>query len=311
MKVYKALDQLPHLERPVLTIGSFDGVHIGHQQILQQIKHLAASIQGTSVVITFHPHPRLVLSKYTAPVQLLNTLDEKAALLERYGIDALVVVPFSKAFASQSPDAYIQDFLVRYFKPSIIAIGYDHKFGKDRQGDIAYLRKFQVTYNFEVVEISKQEVADMTVSSTKIRQALQDGAVGKAHQLSGHPFRLTGKVAKGLQIGTTIGFPTANLEVEEPNKLIPPAGIYAVKVYHEEHCYQGMLYIGDRPTIDEGLQQTIEVNIFDFNQDIYGATLKVDFMAHLREDAKFETLDQLKDQLKADKVAALAALAKI
>lgn len=305
MRIYKDLNNLPAFKNAVLTIGSFDGVHIGHQQIIQQINDLAKSIDGESVLITFDPHPRFVVGKQQSDLKLLNTLEEKANLLERCAVDVLVVVPFSKEFASQSPNAYIQDFLVTHFQPKIIAIGYDHKFGQNRVGDISYLKKFEQKHDFKVVEISKQEVADIAVSSTKVRRALMQGDVHKAGRLLGHSFGITGIVVKGLQIGTTIGYPTANIEVKHPYKLIPPEGIYAVWVIYDDRRYQGMLYIGNRPTIDHDLKQTIEVNIFDFNQDIYGKELKVEFIEYLRGDVKFTTIEALKDQLTEDKQAAL------
>ncbi|BDS10745.1 bifunctional riboflavin kinase/FAD synthetase [Aureispira anguillae] len=308
MRIYRDLDNLPHFKNAVLTIGSFDGVHIGHQQIIKQINDLARSINGESVLITFHPHPRLIVTPNNNDLKLLNTLDEKAALLEQYGVDVLVVVPFSKAFANQSPDEYIQQFLVAHFHPQIIAIGYDHKFGKNRMGDISYLRKFETAYQYQVVEISKQEVADIAVSSTKVRKALLAGDVARAKRLLGHNFSLEGKVVKGLQIGATIGFPTANIEVSDAHKLVPPEGIYAVSIYHNATQYQGMLYIGNRPTIDHDLKQTIEVNIFDFDQMIYDQNLTIEFVEYLRGDAKFDTLDGLKFQLKKDKEAALQVL---
>lgn len=305
MRIYRDLSQLPTFENAVLTIGSFDGVHLGHQQIIKQINDLAASIDGVSILITFHPHPRLVVGK-SYDLKLLNTLEEKALLLEQYDVDVLVIVPFSRAFAEQSPDAYIEDFLVNYFQPSIIAIGYDHRFGKDRVGDISYLQQVEDKHQFRVVEISKQEVADIAVSSTKVRKALLTGDVQQAAEWLGHPFGITGKVVKGLQIGHTIGFPTANVEVLDPYKLIPPVGIYAVRIEHKKQTYQGMLYIGNRPTIDHDLAQTIEVNIFDFDQQIYGEMLSVEFVDYLRGDVKFDSLEELKAQLARDKEAALA-----
>lgn len=309
MKIYRDLNNLPSFKNAVLTIGSFDGVHIGHQQIIKQINNLAKSIDGESVLITFHPHPRLIVGQpQQNGLKLLNTLEEKAVLLEKYQVDALVVVPFSKEFANQSPDEYIQQFLVAHFQPTIIAIGYDHKFGKNRVGDISYLRKFEAEYQFKVVEISKQEVADIAVSSTKIRKALLEGNVQKAKRLLGHHFSLKGKVVKGLQIGATIGFPTANIEVADEYKLVPPEGIYAVVVYHKNKQYHGMLYIGNRPTIDHNLKQTIEVNIFDFNQMIYNEDLVIEFVEYLRGDIKFDNLEGLKQQLQKDKEAALQVL---
>lgn len=308
MKIYKDLAHLPIFKNAVITIGSFDGVHIGHQQIIKQINDLAKSIDGQSVLITFNPHPRLVLSKDAQNLKLLNTTDEKAALLELYDIDVLVVAPFSKDFAGQSPDTYIQDFLVKNFQPKIIAIGYDHKFGKDRIGNISYLKKFEKEYDFKVVEISEQEIDNAIVSSTKIRTALANGQIGEAQKMLGHRYILSGKVGKGLQLGTKMGFPTANILIEDAYKLIPPEGIYAVLVYYNKTQYKGMLYIGNRPTIDQNLAQTIEVNIFDFNQDIYGQELTMEFVEYLRSDMKFNNLEELQTQLGKDKVVALKVL---
>ncbi len=311
MRIYTDIDNLPAFNNAVVTIGSFDGVHIGHQKIIQQINNLAASINGESVLITFYPHPRLVLGSDVNDLRLINTLEEKAQLLEQYGVDVLVVVPFSKAFASQHPDSYIEDFLVAKLNPKIIAIGYDHKFGKNREGNISYLQRFETKHGFKVIEISRQEVADIAVSSTKIRNAIQQGDVNKAQKLLGHSFVLTGKVVYGEQIGSKIGFPTANIKVDDPHKLIPPEGIYAVLVSHESVQYGGMLYIGNRPTIDNNLRQTIEVNIFDFDKDIYGDQIQVAFIEYLRGDEKYSTLDALKRQLAQDKTAALHSLEKI
>jgi riboflavin kinase/FMN adenylyltransferase len=308
MKIYRNLEKLPTFKNAVLTIGSFDGVHIGHQQIIKKINNLATSIDGESVLITFHPHPRLVVSADSHNLRLINTLEEKAALLDQYKVDALIVAPFSKEFANQSPDDYIRGFLVEHFQPKIIVIGYDHKFGKNRAGNISYLRKFEEECQFKVIEISKQEVADIAVSSTKVRKALMSGEVHQAKNLLGHAFSLSGVVVKGLQLGSKIGFPTANVEVAEEHKLIPPDGIYAVYAYYDNVIYGGMLYIGNRPTIDNNLKQTIEVNIFEFDMDIYGKELKIDFIEYLRADQKFDTLEELKLQLKKDETAALNAL---
>lgn len=306
IQIHRDLSQLPAFRRAVITIGSFDGVHIGHQFILRRVAELAKQAQGESVVISFYPHPRKVFGD--AGLRLLNTLEEKAMLLERAGIEHLVVVPFSRAFAEQSPDAYIHDFLVQSFHPHSIVIGYDHRYGKGRQGDISYLKKLESVYHYHVEEISKQEVESIAVSSTKVRHALAEGDVANAARLLGYPYFLSGVVAPGLQIGNKLGFPTANIRVEDPDKLIPPQGIYAVYVEHRASRYKGMLYIGNRPTIDEGLETTIEVNIFDFNQQIYGEPLRVSFVEFLRSDARFDSLDELQRQLAEDKKQALSVL---
>lgn len=308
MKIFRDLDNLPVFNNAVITIGSFDGVHLGHQKILQQIKTLAKEINGETVLITFYPHPRFVVSNDNTQLKLLNTLAEKANLLDIYGVDNLVVVPFSKSFAAQQPEAYIRDFLVNKFNPSAIAIGYDHKFGQNRKGDFNYLQQFANELGYKLVEILKKEVADVAVSSTKIRNAIMNGDVANAATLLGHPYSIEGKVIYGQQIGTKIGFPTANLEVAEQSKLIPPHGIYAVKVFINNRKYNGMLYIGNRPTIDKNLNQSIEVNIFDFNEDIYGCQIKAEFIDFIRPDKTMDSLDMLSDYLLKDKQAVLKIL---
>jgi riboflavin kinase/FMN adenylyltransferase len=311
MKIYRDLTQLPDFNNAVLTIGSFDGVHSGHQHIIEQLTNMAHKIGGETVLLTFYPHPRieLALQRGEKPdVKLLTTLAEKASLLEKYGINHLVVIPFNKAFSELSPDAYIQDFLVNHFHPKCIVIGYDHRFGKGRVGDIDYLRKFESQYNYRLAEISPQEVDDIAVSSTKVRNAVSIGDVTLAQKLMGHPYRLSGKVIYGQQIGRTLGFPTANISVESPYKIIPPYGIYSVMVHHQSQDYKGMLYIGDRPSLDDGMQMSIEVHIFGFDKDIYHQELQVDFIDYLRADAKFENLAALKMQLEQDRVSALHSL---
>lgn len=308
MKVFNDLNNLPGFKRAVVTIGSFDGVHTGHQKILEKVNLLAKRINGESVVITFHPHPRLVIYPKDNSLKLLSTIDEKVQLFEQYGVDNVVVVPFTIEFSQQSADEYIQKFLVEKFQPRYIVIGYDHRFGLNRQGNIDYLKWHGKSNGFEVVEIAKQEVEDIAVSSTKIRNSLENGNVAAAQKLLGHYFTLTGTVVRGQQIGSEIGFPTANLEIIQEHKLIPPNGIYAVQVIHQKNRYQGMLYIGDRPTLKTFHNRTIEVNIFEFNKDIYGDKLKLELIAFIREDQKFEDLEGLKVQLGKDKEAAITVL---
>lgn len=311
MEVFNDLSNLPRLKKAVVTIGSFDGVHCGHQKILEKVKLLAKRIKGESVVITFHPHPRLVIYPKDKSLKLLTTIEEKVQLFKQYGIDKVVVVPFTIEFSQQSADEYIQKFLVEKFHPSYIVIGYDHRFGLNRQGNIDYLRWHGKQNGFEVVEIEKQEIEDIAVSSTKIRNALDRGDVAAAQKLLGHYFTLTGTVVKGQQIGSNIGFPTANLEIVQQHKLIPPNGIYAAYVVHEKQRYQGMLYIGHRPTLKSFTNRTIEVNIFDFDKDIYGDKLKLELVSFIREDQKFENLDSLREQLEKDRQSALAVLQSV
>ncbi len=312
MKIYRDLDSLPEFKNTVITIGSFDGVHPGHRHIIEQMKSYAAEINGETLLVTFYPHPRIALAEQKGVdpgMKLPCQLDEKAAHLEECGMDHLVVVPFTKNFSEQSPDEYIEDFLVRYFHPKVIVIGYDHRFGKGRIGDIEYLKRFQDKYGFIVIEISKQEVDGIAVSSSKIRTALEMGDVALAEKLLGYPYAIQGTVVDGKKIGRTIGFPTANLSVSDKHKLIPPDGIYAVLVHNEEDKhFKGMLYIGSRPTLDKGLERAIEVHIFDFHENIYNKTLKIEFIDFLRADEKFDSLDELKMQLQKDMDAALKRL---
>lgn len=309
MEIYYDLDKLPALSDTVVTIGSFDGVHLGHQHILQRVCEKAQQIGGRSVVVTFHPHPRSVVpSRGGDPLQLITTLHEKAHWLAHYGIDILVVVPFTMEFASQSPDEYIEQFLVRCLHPAHIIIGYDHKFGKGRAGDIQYLKKLAATFQYEVEEISPHDVDDIIISSTKIRKALLIGDIDQATKLLGHSFQLSGEVVHGEKIGTKIGFPTANLAIKDNFKLLPPEGIYAVWVHHAQHTYQGMLYVGRRPTLDDNLAKTIEVNILDFQASIYGEFLTLDLVAYLRDDIKFNNLDELSQQLAHDKTQTIRVL---
>jgi riboflavin kinase/FMN adenylyltransferase len=308
MRVFHDLNELPVFQNAVLTIGSFDGVHSGHQKILEQINQLARSVNGESVVITFHPHPRQVIYPKDKSLRLITTIDEKVDLLEQYGVDNVVVVPFTVEFSQQSADEYIEKFLLEKFHPKFIVIGYDHRFGLNRRGDINYLRWYSKKAGFRLIEITKQMVDDMTISSTKIRNALEKGEVRKAARLLNHPFILTGTVVKGQQIGTTIGFPTANLEVSSPYKQIPPDGIYAVCVLHKGQRYQGMLYIGRRPSLKDLPQRMIEVNIFDFDKTIYGDKVRLEIIEHIREDASFPDMEQLSLQLQRDKETSLRIL---
>jgi len=311
MRVFNDLNNLPAFRNAVLTIGSFDGVHQGHQQILERVKQIAQQNDGESIVVTFHPHPRLIVYPKDDSLQLLTTIDEKVQLLRRYGIDNVVVVPFTVEFSQQSADEYIQKFLVGKFHPDYIVIGYDHRFGLNRQGDINYLKWHGKSSGFQVVEISKHEVEDIAVSSTKIRRALQAGEVQSAARLLGHYFTLTGTVVHGNKIGNKIGFPTANLEVSQKHKLLPPGGIYAVYAHHQQQRYGGMLYIGDRPTLEAYQNKTIEVNLFDFDKDIYGDKLQLELVKRTRDDRKFDDLGALSQQLEQDRAEARQVISEV
>lgn len=307
MRVYQSLATLPKFKNAVITIGSYDGVHAGHQQIIKRVNDLAKTENGESVLITFHPHPRLVLNPNDSSLKLITSVNEKIEVLKKYGIDNVVITPFTRAFSRQTPIEYVRDFLVNHFKPKRIVIGYDHRFGNKRSGGIELLKELAFTYDYEVEEIAKHEVDNIAVSSTKIRTAILEGNVGNAKKYLNHPFSIAGKVVYGKQIGRQIGYPTANLEVERQNKIIPKAGIYAVYVHHNNRKFKGMLYIGHRPTLN-GQSQSIEVNLFDFDEDLYGQTLYIEFIAKVREDAKFDSLEALKQQITIDKTDTLKIL---
>jgi len=310
MNVHHTLSDLPSFKNAVLTIGSFDGVHLGHQKVINKVNQLARKHQGESILITFHPHPRIFLYPDNQSLNLLTTTDEKVRLLESYGLDHVVVVPFDQHFAGQSAEEYILDFLVRRFNPACIVIGYDHRFGKNRKGDIHMLKEYAQTSDFEIVEIEKEEIDDMAISSTKIRKAIEGGDIQAARHLLGHSFTINGTVEHGQKIGHTIGFPTANLKVSASHKIIPPYGIYAVRVRHQQQVYSAMLYIGDRPSLDDGNHRTIEINIFDFEKDIYGDSLEVEFVRFIRKDKMLNGLEELKQQLSEDKIAVQQVLTR-
>lgn len=306
MKVYYSIDDLPVFGKAVVTIGTFDGVHRGHQQILGQLKQEAARIGGETVIVTFHPHPRKVVAQ-DQPIYLINTIEEKIELLDRMGIDHLVVVPFTAAFSQQSPEDYIETFLVRKFHPHTIIIGYDHRFGQGRKGDYKLLEAFSPKFGYRLLEIPAQVINENTVSSTLIRDAVLKGDVTAANALLGYDFFFEGLVVDGKKLGRELGYPTANLEMENPEKLIPGNGIYVVQVSHDLQVYGGMMSIGVRPTI--GItERTVEVNIFEFDKEIYGERLKVYVKKYLREEMKFKDLEELKVKLAGDKKNSLEFL---
>ena len=308
MITHYELDDLPRFRHAVVTIGSFDGVHRGHQQLLRRIRRMAEARGGESIVVTFDPHPRSVLRPDDDSLRLLTTTEEKATCCAKQGIDHLVVVPFTAAFSQQSPAEYIEHFLVCHFAPERIVIGYDHHFGRDRAGNVEFLRYHAPQFGYEVVEIAAQEVNEITVSSTKIRQALQAGQVEQARELMGRPYELSGRVVAGKQIGRTIGYPTANLELLDRLKLVPARGIYAVRAEIAGTWHPGMLYIGDRPVLGDGRGTIIELHVFDFSADLYGQTLRVTFVDYLRGDVKFDGLEALRDRLQEDERAARTTL---
>mgnify|MGYP000379913460 CR=1 FL=1 len=308
MKVYRGLDNLPVFDKPVITIGSFDGVHYGHQKLLERIKTEAAKLNKETIVITFDPHPRQIVFPKDNSLQLLNTTPERITLFENFGIDHLVIVPFTVAFSQQAADEYIENFLVKNFQPSIIVIGYDHKFGLARSGDINFLKWHEEKLGYKVKEIDAEQISDIIISSTKIRNFLLAGDIKQANSLLGYHYILSGEVKHGEKIGHQLGFPTANIYIDNTHKLIPKYGVYASKATVNGKIYQSMLYIGDRPSYRHLPNRTIEVNIFDFEDDIYGQEIKVEIVDFIRDDIRFDSQDELIKQLNLDKQSAVSIL---
>ena len=311
MQVHRNLDQLPQFRNAIVTIGTFDGVHLGHQKIIRQLKEAARQTNGETVIVTFHPHPRKIVSSVPGDIKLLTTLNERMGLLKDAGIDHLVVVPFDNKFSNLSAEDFITEFLYKSFHPHTLIIGYDHRFGKGRKGDYHLLETYGQELGFKVNEINEELLNEAIVSSTKIRSALLERDVNTANSFLGYHYFFEGTVVEGNKLGRTIGYPTANLHIESEEKLIPGDGIYACKVTivnrSPSTVYRGMMYIGNRPVV-EGKHRTIEVNIFDFDEDIYGETLKVYMYDYIRGDVPLNGLDELKTQLAKDKDMVQAAL---
>lgn len=300
MKIYEGLSNLPFIPNPVVTSGTFDGVHLGHQKILSRIKENARQIEGETVLITYWPHPRLILFPDHHNLRLLSSFEEKITCLEQFGVDHLIIIPFTHAFSQMSSKDFIENILVQKIKTRKLIIGYDHKFGKNREGSFEYLQAHSMEFGFEMEEISRQEVDAIAVSSTKIRKALEEGDLETAAGNLGRAYELTGLVVKGKQIGRSIGFPTANIEIGNNYKLIPREGVYGITAEVDGMSFLGMLNIGSRPTVD-GNQQSIEAHLFDFEGDIYNKQLKVKLKYFLRKEQKFENLKALQAQLRMDR----------
>lgn len=340
MQVHRNIDQLPAFRNAVITIGTFDGVHMGHRQIIDKLKSEARAIHGETVIITFHPHPRKVVSSTILGIRLINTLDEKIELLEQMDIDHLVVVPFTEAFANQTAEEYVKNFLISKFHPHTIIIGYDHRFGKERKGNYLLLEKMAAEYNYRLKEIPKHVLDEISISSTRIRESLLEGKIEIADKLLGYEFFFSGTVIHGDKLGRKLGYPTANLKIQDEEKITPGNGIYAVyaevgslksevnntnkeaysgfeasshslltsRLLSGQHSrMKGMMSIGFRPTVD-GKKRVIEVNIFDFNEQIYDRQLKVYVNKYLREEIKFSGLEELVKQIDQDKIESLKVL---
>lgn len=303
MIIYRGLTDIQPLPNAVVTSGTFDGVHRGHQTILSRLTEVAKLSGGESVLITYWPHPRTVIANDGQNLKLLTTLDEKIDLLDQAGVDHLVVIPFTRSFSQLTSEEYIQQILIDKIGTKKLVIGYDHRFGRDREGGFDYIRAHQNEYGFEVEEIPRQDIDAVGVSSSKIRAALNAGNVHTANQFLGRSYSLTGTIVKGRQLGRTIGFPTANMQVDDSAKLIPANGVYAVEVDYAGQTLGGMLNIGFRPTV-AGTNQTIETYIFDFDKDIYGEHMTLRFREFLRPEQKFDGLPALVAQLKRDEEVA-------
>jgi riboflavin kinase/FMN adenylyltransferase len=310
---YLETGAIPSFKNAVITIGTFDGVHLGHRQIITQLIQEAKTVAGESVIISFYPHPRSVIIGSHSEVKLLGTLEEKIDLLNKTGIDHLVIIPFDISFANQTADEYISEFLVKHFHPHTIIIGYDHRFGKNRVGNYQLLVDYGKQLGFAVKEIPEHILNEVVISSTKIRKSLLEHDLLTANKFLGYAYFFEGLVVKGNQVGRTIGYPTANLKIATTEKLIPGNGVYAVHARIKDEnsdapIFKGMMNIGIRPTID-GMDRVIEVNLFDFDRDIYGVTLQVFMHSYLRSEQKFAGLDALKEQLEKDQKMAKEALA--
>ena len=307
MQIHEGLADFPSIPHAVVTSGTFDGVHLGHQKILHRLGQLAKKNKGETVLLTYWPHPRLVLYPKEHHLRLLSTFEEKVALLRDFGIDHLITLPFTQEFSQMSSVDFIQHILVEKIQTKCLVIGYDHKFGKNREGSFDYLQANSKELGFDLEEISRQDVDDMGVSSSKIRIALESGDTLTATSYLGRPYALSGEVVEGQQIGRSIGFPTANILVKEEYKLLPKNGVYAVNVQVENRQYKGMLNLGNRPTV-AGEQKTIEVHLFDFSGNLYHKQVTVSFIQFLREEKKFADLAALKSQLVLDQEKSLLVL---
>ena len=299
MKVVKGVDNFTIGSNTIVTIGTFDGVHKGHQKILKKLANEAKKFNLKSVVLTFSPHPRTVLNPDT-PLELINTIEERIKLISNCGIDYLIVHPFDKTFSDLSPERFVHSVLVKKLNTKKILIGYDHRFGKDRKAGIIDLQIFGSKYNFEVIEIGVKEVNNISVSSTKIRKSISKGNIKRVHSYLGYNLALSGEVVKGNAIGRTIGFPTANIKISDNNKLIPKNGVYLISSILDKIQYHGMMNIGVKPTLNIK-KQSIEVNFFKLQKDLYGKIIEVSVLQFIRNEVKFNSLSDLKNQIKIDK----------
>jgi riboflavin kinase / FMN adenylyltransferase len=304
MKVHYNFDEVDAIRNPILTIGTFDGVHIGHQKIINRLNQEAKAKNGESVLFTFFPHPRIVLSQgESEDLKMIQSQDEKIRKLERMGLDHIIVFPFTTKFSNTNAEDFIKEFLVEKLHVNTIVVGYDHQFGKNREGSLEHLTKLSKIYPFEVIEIPAHEIDEVNISSTKIRNALLNGEIETANLYLNESFEISGKVIHGKKLGRTIGFPTANIEIEDKHKLIPCHGVYAVKVITENKSeFFGMMNVGVKPTVEKEYKLSCEVSILDFNEDLYDSKISVYLLKRIRKEKKFNGLEELKNQIKRDEI---------
>ena len=300
MKIYNNFNDYQKVANAIVTIGTFDGVHLGHQTILKDMVRVAKDIKGESVVVTFYPHPRQVLRIDDGNLRFITTQEEKIRLLENIGIDNLIIVNFTEEFSRLSSESFIIDYVIKNISPVKIVVGYDHHFGNNRKGDFNLLNDLGERYNIEVQRIPAKDVENIAVSSTKIRHSLQQGDVSYANKLLGYQYAYFGKVVDGAKIGRELGYPTANVNVDREYRLIESPGVYATYIEIDKIIYKSMTYIGNKPTLNKDEKESVEVHIFDFNDDIYGKHVKIRFVKKIREEQKFKDLETLKHQIQID-----------
>jgi riboflavin kinase/FMN adenylyltransferase len=302
VRIFKDIDELGAFKNSVVTIGTFDGAHKGHQKILSRLNDRAKETQGESILFTFYPHPRMIVFPENHNLKLLQTIDEKIESLASFGLDNLIIYPFTKEFSRLTAFEFVRDILVEKLKVKTLVIGYDHQFGRNREGDLEFLKETAKIFDFDVEEISAEEVQEVNVSSTKIRQSLNNGNIERANEFLGRPFLCTGKVVEGKRLGRELGFPTLNIEVNNEHKILPKDGVYAVNVQIKDEHLEGMMNIGQNPTVQKNTEQEkkLEVHIFDFDKEVYGAEVKVFFQKFIRDEKTFSNLEELKSQLIQD-----------
>lgn len=308
MRVFNNVEDFKPAGKTIVTIGTFDGVHLGHQKLIRGLQEIKQETGGQTTILTFDPHPRKVLFPNQHDLKLITTTAEKCELLEKYGIDNVIIYPFTTAFSKLQAGEYIEKIIVNGLHTEVLVIGYDHRFGSNREGNIDTLKQVSARFNFSIEEITAQDIDQINVSSTRIRKALEEGDMATANRFLGYDFFITGKVVKGKQLGRTIGYPTANMDMADADKIIPKIGVYAVRVWVDNRLYKGMLNAGLNPTTDNDDALKVEVNIFDFDREIYGETIRVEFVRRLRDEEKFANLEELKQALHADKINSLRIL---